>query len=70
MNIKGQGHCLTLVHGHSDSTFLHFFSLETSKPTEAKFHVEPSWDGEIKMNINGLCHMTMMTVMPMYDKGF
>ena len=26
MNIKGQGHSLTLVQGHSDSTYLNFFS--------------------------------------------
>ena len=45
MNIKGQGHSLTLVQGHSDSTFSNFFSLETTRPIEAKFHVEPPWDG-------------------------
>ena len=46
MNLKGQGHSLTLVQNHLDSTFLNFFSLETARPTEAKFHVEPPWDGE------------------------
>ena len=44
MNIKGQGHSLTLVQGHSDSLFLSFFSLETAGPIEAKFHLEPPWD--------------------------
>ena len=44
MNIKGQGHLLTLDQGHSDSTFLNFFFLETARPIEAKFYVEPSWD--------------------------
>ena len=29
MNIKGQGHSLTLAQDHSDSTFLNFFSWET-----------------------------------------
>ena len=46
MNLKGQGHSLTLVQDHLDSTFLNFFSLETARPIEAKFHVEPPWDGE------------------------
>ena len=32
--------------GHSDSTFSNFFSLETAGLIEAKFHVEPAWDGE------------------------
>ena len=45
MDIKGQGHSLTLVQGHSDSTLSNFFSLETAGPIEAKFHVEPPWDG-------------------------
>ena len=35
MNIKGQGHSLTLVLGHSDSTFTNFFSLETAWPIKA-----------------------------------
>ena len=45
MNIKGQGHSLTLVQSHSDSIFLNSISLEAIKPIEAKFHVEPSLDG-------------------------
>ena len=48
MNIKGQGHALTLGQGHSDSTFLNFFSLENAGPIKAKFHVKPPWDGERK----------------------
>ena len=48
MNIKGQGHSLTLVQGHSDSTFSKFFSLETARPIEATFHVEPPWDGRTR----------------------
>ena len=49
MTIKGQAYSLTLVPGHSDSTFSNFFSLETAGPMEAKFHVEPPWDGETKV---------------------
>ena len=46
MNIKVQGHSLTLE-GHSDSIFANFFSLETARQIEAKFHVhvEPPLDG-------------------------
>ena len=40
MNIKSQGHLLTLVQGHSDSTFSNFFFLETAWPIEDKFYVE------------------------------
>ena len=45
MNIKGQDHSLTLVQCHSDSILSNFFSLETTKPIEAKFHMEPPLDG-------------------------
>ena len=30
----------------SDSILLNFFSSITSRPIEAKFHMEPPWDGE------------------------
>ena len=46
INIKG--HSLTLVQGHSDSTFSNFFFLETARPIEAKFYVEPPWIWERK----------------------
>ena len=58
MDIKGQGYSLTFVEGHSDSKFSNFFSLETARPIETKFYVEPSCDEGIKININNLCHMT------------
>ena len=48
MNIKGQGHSLILVQGHSGSTFSNFFFLETAWLIEAKIYVEPPWDGETK----------------------
>ena len=37
---------MTLVQDHSDSTFSSFFSLETARLIEARFHVAPPWDGE------------------------
>ena len=64
MNIKG--HSLTLVQGHSDSTFSNFFSLETARPIEAKFQMEPPWDLGTKVYTNGPGHMTSVAAMPIY----
>ena len=69
MNIKGQGHLLTLFQGHSDSTFLNFFSLETARPIEAKFHADHPWDVGTKIFANGPGHMTKMAAMPIYGKS-
>ena len=69
MNIKGQGHSLTLVQGHSDSTFSNFFSLETAGPIEDKFYVALPWDGRTKVYSNGLGHMTKIAAMPIYGKS-
>ena len=69
MNIKGQGNSLTLVQGHSESTFSNFFSLETAGPIEAKIHVEPPLDGETKVCSNGSGHMTNMATVPIYGKN-
>ena len=44
MNIKGQGHSLTLVQGHSDSTFLYFFSLGTL----GQLKPNVMWNGKVK----------------------
>ena len=69
MTIKGQGHSLTLGECHSDSIFLNFFSLITTRPFEAKFHVEPPWNGGTKIISNGQGHMTKMAAMPIYGKN-
>ena len=70
MNIKGQSQSLTLVQGHSDSTFINFFFLlKTARPVKAKFHVKPPLDRETKVCSNGPGHMTSMAVMPIYDKN-
>ena len=69
MNIKGQGHSMTLVQGQLDSTFSNFFSLETARPIEAKFHMEPPWDRETKVCSNDVGHMTSMAAMPIYGKN-
>ena len=67
--MKGQCHSLTLVQGQSDSTFSNlFFSLETAKLTEAKFHMEPPWESGMKVCSNGFCRITKMAAMPTYVK--
>ena len=57
---------MTLVQGHSDSNF---FSLETAKQIEAKFHMEPPWDGGTKICSNGPGHMTNMATITIYGKN-
>ena len=68
MNNKGQCHSLTLVQGHSDSTFSNTFSLETAKLIEAKFYVEPPWDRGTKVCSNGPGHMTKMATVAIHCK--
>ena len=50
-------------------TSLNIFSSETTGPIEAKFHVEPPWDGGTKVYSNGPGHMTKMATMPIYVKN-
>ena len=69
MNINGQGHSLTLHQSHSESIFLNFFSSITTRPFEAKFHMEPPLDGGTKACSNGPGHMTKMAAMPIYGKN-
>ena len=66
---QGQGKSLTLVQGHSDSTFSNFFSTEIARLIEAKFHVAPPWDGGTKVCSNGPGHMTNMAAMLIYGKN-
>ena len=53
----------------SDSIFLNFFSSITTRPIEAKFHVEPPWDGGMKAYSNGPGHMTKMVTIPIYIRS-
>ena len=48
---------------------LNIFSSETALPIKAKFYVEPPWEGETKVCINGPGHMTKMAGMPIYGKN-
>ena len=69
MNIKGQGHSLTLVQGHSDSTFSNFFFLETAGLIETTFYVALRWDGGTKVCSNDPGHITKMATMPIHGKN-
>ena len=51
------------------STFSSIFSSETTGPIEAKFHMEPPWNGETKVCSNGPGHMTKIAAMPIYGKN-
>ena len=51
------------------STFSNIFSSETTGPIEAKVHVEPPYDGGMKVCSNGPGHMTKMAAMPIYSKN-
>ena len=66
-NIRRKYHSLTLVLGHSVSTYSNFFSLETANPIEAKFHMEHLWDGGKKTCSDGPGHITNMTNMTIHD---
>ena len=71
MNIKIQVYSLTLIQGHSDSTFSFFFFLflETAWPIEAKFYVKPPWDRGTEVYSTGPSQMTKMATMPIYGKN-
>ena len=51
------------------STFPNIFSSETARSIEAKFHMEPPWDGGTKICSNGPSHMTKMAAMSIYGKN-
>ena len=53
----------------SDSIFLNFFSSITTWPLEAKFHVEPPWDGGTKSCSNGRGQITKMATRSICGKN-
>ena len=69
MTTQGQGHSLTFALGHLDSTFSNFLSSKTSRPFEAKFHMEPPWDVGMKMCSNVPGHMIKVASRPIYCKN-
>ena len=66
MTTKGQGHSLTFVQGHSDSTFSNVFSKTNTRPLEAEFYMEPPWDVRMKNCSNVPGHMTKVASRPIY----
>ena len=44
--------------------FSKIFIFETAWPLDAKFYVEPSWEGGTKFSINGPGHLTKMAATP------
>ena len=49
--------------------FLNFFSSIITRLIEAKFHVEPPWNGGTKASSNGPGHLTKLAAMPIYGKN-
>ena len=45
------------------------FDLKNPRSIEAKFYLEPPWDGGTEVYSNGLGHMTNMASMPIYGKN-
>ena len=42
---------------------------ETAWPIKPKFYGDPSWEGGMKIYINGLGHMIKMAAMSIYGKN-
>ena len=43
--------------------------FETAVPIKAKFHMEPQWDGRMKVCSNDPGHVTKMVAIPIYGKN-
>ena len=69
VNIKGQGHLLTVVQGHPDSTFSSFFSLGTARLMKPNFMWRLHGMGNESEYTNDLCHMTKVAAMPIHGKN-
>ena len=69
MSVKGQGHSLNLVKGHSDFKVNTCFFTETVGRFGTKIHMK----AEVRMGMiictNELGHMTNMATMPIYGKN-
>ena len=70
MSIKGQGHFLTLVKGHSDLNVKTFFLKDSWAIWNQSFY-ESLREKRMEMKIytNELGHMTNMATMPIYGKN-
>ena len=65
MNIKGQGHFLTLAHGHVHIKLKLTFFSETTEPFSIKFCML----AEMKIYRYDVGHMTKMAVMSIYEQN-
>ena len=68
MSIKGQGHSLTLVKGHSDFKVKTCFA-ETVGRFGTKAHMKAYGRMGMKIYTNEVGHMTNMAAMPIYGKN-
>ena len=69
MSIKGQGHSLTLVKGHSDFKVKTCFSKKQEGQFGTKVHMKALGGIGMKIYINELGHMTNMVAMPFYGQN-
>ena len=69
MSIKGQGHSLTLVKGHSDFNVKTCFSQKTVGRFGTKIEMKALGRKGMKIYTNELGHMTNMAAMPIYAEN-
>ena len=69
MSIKGQGHSLTLIKGHSDFNVKTVFSQKQLGDLKPKFKGKLEGEIEMKIYTNKMGHMTKMAAMPIYGKN-
>ena len=69
MSIKGQGHSLTLVKGHSDFNVKTCFSQKQLGDLEPKFKWKLEGKKGMKIYTNEMGHMTNLAAMPIYGKN-
>ena len=69
MSIKGQGHSLTLIKGHSDFNVKTCFSQKTVGRFGTKVQLKAGGRIGMKIYTNELGHMTKMATMPIYGKN-
>ena len=72
MNVKGQGHSVTLAQSHLDWMSIkvsNIFSSETTWPIQIKFYIEHLFLMGTKVNIIGPGHLTKMAIKPIMVKA-
>ena len=60
---------IDLSPSHSNLIFSNFFSSITARLIEAKFHMEPPYEGRTKFYSNGPSHITKLAAMAIYGKN-